>query len=239
MNIDVDGDGTGDIKGTKATTFVVIDKNGDAKVYTGIKNVPEIANPASVYVVRTGAGTGYAKLVAIDLGATGASKGGATSGDVIFVYKTSFAATGTDNDENVYYTYKTLKNGEDTKVKFDDQYDGVTKMTTAPTLLVDVEYDESGYVTDATEIAGGSYAFGVDDDYSVQAGGAVTLKGDVLTVGGNGYYMADNCKVYLLDTSAGTCKLSTAKKVAALGSVTTIWGIMDANGEYTTLFVDD
>ena len=157
---------------------------------------------------------------------------------MIFVYDDS--AVGTDNDENVYYTYKTVKNGTIGKTKFDDQYDGTVKLGTVPTLFVEVEYDESGYVTDATEIDLRNYAFGMDDDYSVETGlTSATLRGDVLTANsGNGYYLADNCKVYLLDSSESTIKLTTAKKAVA-GSVSAIWGVMDDNGEYTTLFVAD
>ena len=97
--------GSGTTKGNASTVFVVLKANGDVKVYTGIKNVPDIASHASINdtYVSVYEDSGYAKYVFVKQG-SGTVTGGSNSSDVVFL--TAPDKIGTDADENSYYRYQ-------------------------------------------------------------------------------------------------------------------------------------
>ena len=233
-------------RGTSSTVFVVVDDDDDVSVYTGIKKVPEItvndaASGDAAYIsVVYDKQTSYAKYVFIDLGDVATSKGGDKTGDVVFLYKDEYDKKGTDADENVYYSYKAVLNGEVTKVKFDED-----NGTLGVGLFTEVEYDDNGYVTKFTDVSAGGYAYntGLEDieDWTIQTSvgdGSVSQKNGIVTVNNSDYYLADGAKIMVIDD--GDMKTVTAKKLVADydGKITAVYGVVNSNDEFTYLFVN-
>ena len=228
-------------KGTSSTVFVVVDDDDDVSVYTGIKKVPEITvnstkgDKAYISVVFEKNSSTYAKYVFIDLGDVADAKGGDKTGDVIFLYKDKYDKRGTDSDENVYYSYKAVLNGEVTKVKFDEDHG-----TLGMGLYTEVEYDENGYVSKYTEVTEKKYpASDVDtEDWTADEdidSGRIEQKSGVVTINQVSYYMADGAKIMVVDD--GDMKTVTAKKLASDYKAEAVYGVMNSNGEFTYLFV--
>ncbi len=232
-----------DSKATKDTIFVVLDDDDNVKVYTGIKNVPAITAAAdtSVYVSED---KDYAAVVFVDLG-DGHTKGGATSSDVIYI--TGFDKAGTDSEDNDYYRYKAVVNGKlDQKVKFD-----VTSSKLPEGLYTEIEYDsETGFVTEWVQVTAANIASGKvdDDDFSVLAvTGVDSQKAGVITFTVSGgenakYYMADDASIFVVKYKADG-KVDEVKSVSAKTLVNdydgahTVYGVKNADGDYTALYV--
>ena len=228
-------------RGTSSTVFVVVDDDDDVSVYTGIKKVPEItvndaASGDAAYIsVVYDKQTSYAKYVFIDLGDVATSKGGDKTGDVVFLYKDEYDKKGTDADENVYYSYKAVLNGEVTKVKFDED-----NGTLGVGLFTEVEYDDNGYVTKFTSITEKKYPASdvKTEDWTADeniGNGKIEQKSGVVTINNVSYYMADGAKIMAVDD--GDMKTVTAKKLASDYKAEAVYGVMNSNGEFTYLFV--
>ncbi len=228
-------------RGTSSTVFVVVDEDDDVSVYTGIKKVPEITTKSTsgdnayIAVVFEKNSSSYAKYVFIDLGDAGTAKGGDKSGDVIFLYKDKYDRRGTDADENVYYSYKAVLNGEVTKVKFDED-----NGTLGIGLFTEVEYDDNGYVTKFTTVTEKSYPADDADteDWTAQttiSDGTIKQKNGVVSIEDCDYYLADGAKIMAVDD--GDMKTVSAKKLASDYEAEAVYGVMNSNGEFTYLFV--
>ena len=215
-------------KGNASTIFVVVKDNGDVKAYTGIKNVPDIKADAGT-VVEAYIDDGYAKYVFVDKAES--IVGGASSGDVVFLVDADKA--GTDADDNSYYRYDAIVNGEEKTVKLDTVNDSL-----AGKLYTEIEYDENGYiVVDAMEAVTNATD---PDKFSVDsANGVVTYKNSTLSIAGEGYYLASGAKIFVVED--GDVSTYTAKKLANEYDETnlkaTIYGVMNADGEYTSIYV--
>ena len=176
----------------------------------------------------------------------GHTKGGATSSDVIYI--TGFDKAGTDSEDNDYYRYKAVVNGKlDQKVKFD-----VTSTALPEGLYTDIEYDsETGFVTEWVQVTAANIASGkVDkDDFSVLAvTGVASQKAGVITFTVSGgenakYYMADDASIFVVKYKANG-KFDEVKSVSAKTLVNdyndahTVYGVKNADGDYTALYVD-
>ena len=215
-------------KGNASTIFVVVKDNGDVKAYTGIKNVPDITADGDT-VVEAYIDDGYAKYVFVDDAKS--IVGGASSGDVVFLVDADKA--GTDADDNSYYRYDAIVNGEEKTVKLDTVNDSL-----AGKLYTEIEYDENGYiVVDAMEAVNNATD---PDKFSVDsANGVVTYKNSTLSIDGEGYYLASGAKIFVVED--GDVSTYTAKKLANEYDETnlkaTIYGVMNADGEYTSIYV--
>ena len=215
-------------KGNASTIFVVVKDNGDVKAYTGIKNVPDIKANAGT-VVEAYIDDGYAKYVFVNKAES--IVGGASSGDVVFLVDADKA--GTDADDNSYYRYDAIVNGEEKTVKLDTVNDSL-----AGKLYTEIEYDENGYiVVDAMEAVNNATD---PDKFSVDsANGVVTYKNSTLSIDGEGYYLASGAKIFVVED--GDVSTYTAKKLANEYDETnlkaTIYGVMNADGEYTSIYV--
>mgnify|MGYP002798093727 CR=1 FL=1 len=225
--------GSGTTKGNAATVFVILKSNGDVKVYTGIKNVPDIASHASINdtYVSVYEDSGYAKYVFVKQG-SGTVTGGSNSSDVVFL--TAPDKIGTDADDNSYYRYSAILNGEETKVKLD-----TNSNTLGGYLYTEIEYDEHGYIT-SWEKVDSTYANNNKKDFSYNAvNGTVTQKSSTITIDGVGYYLANNAKIFLIEgddvTVVTAKKLATDYKTAALKANVT--GVLNADGEYSALYI--
>ena len=191
-------------KANKSTTFVVFD-DGDVNVYTGISNVPTIKTNVEKGVTKLTAyavmdNETFAKYVYID--ATNAKQSDKNKSSSDKVYLLDFDRTATDADDNEYYQYNAIVNGEETKIKLDaDEMGTAFSKANAKKVLFklydSVRYDaKTGYVTDMDVVD--------DDDYmdKTMTDAAVDYKNGVLTIAGEDFVVADSYKIYLVVDAA-------------------------------------
>ena len=125
------------VKANNDTIFVVNDDD-DVTAYTGIKNVPDITAKDSkngAVTVAVVMDNDYADVVYIysaDMSISG------DSGDRVYLLEESPNAS-VDKDDNKYYEYDAIVNGEITTVKATDKDLKIG-------LYQNVSYDENGYM---------------------------------------------------------------------------------------------
>ena len=217
----------GSLKGNASTVFVIREKDGDVKVYTGIKNVADITSTTgnTEVTIFTDGSTTYAKYVFVDLKG-GKMSGGSNSSDVVFVV--DLDKKGTDADDNEYYRYDAILNGEVKQVKFEDSLN-------VGYLYNEVEYDDNGYVTSCDPVVT------TDDDYyyDTVANAKVSQKSSTVTIAGEGFYMASGAKIFVIDVD--DVSTYTAKKLANEyedgGLDARVTGVVNADGEYSYLYI--
>ena len=219
------------IKGNASTVFVIREKDGDVKVYTGIKNVADITSETgnTVVTIFTDDSETYAKYVFVDL-KDGKISGGSNSSDLVFVV--DLDKKGTDADDNEYYRYDAIINGEVKQVKFEDSL-------TIGYLYNEVEYNESGYVTNCDAIDDPDPNAYDDFSYDVVSDAEVSQKSSTVTIDGEGYYMASGAKIFVIegdDVTTYTAK-KLANEYAEGGLDARVTGVLNADGEYSYLFV--
>ena len=217
----------GSLKGNASTVFVIREDDGDVKVYTGIKNVADITSTTgnTEVTIFTDGSTTYAKYVFIDLQG-GKMSGGSNSSDVVFVV--DLDKKGTDADDNEYYRYDAILNGEVKQVKFEDSLN-------VGYLYNEVEYDDNGYVTSCDPVVA------TDDDYyyDTVTNAKVSQKSSTVTIAGEGFYMASGAKIFVID--GDDVSTYTAKKLANEyedgGLNARVTGVVNADGEYSYLYI--
>ncbi len=181
----------GAIKANAATVFVVVDKDDNVNVYTGVANVPTIKSKGSAVTAyyTYAKNTNYAKYVFIDAGMAAISDASSSSSD--FIYLLKYNSTNKDADKNTYYTYKAIVNGEEKKINLSDNF---TDSETVYALYTDVKYnDKTGYVDSMNPVDS-------NDDYTIQSNltGTVAYEDGVLTIGGQDYVVGKDAKIYLI-----------------------------------------
>ncbi len=217
----------GSLKGNASTVFVIREDDGDVKVYTGIKNVADITSTTgdTEVTIFTDGSTTYAKYVFVDLQG-GKMSGGSNSSDVVFVV--DLDKKGTDADDNEYYRYDAILNGEVKQVKFEDSLN-------VGYLYNEVEYDDNGYVTSCDPVVT------TDDDYyyDTVTNAKVSQKSSTVTIAGEGFYMASGAKIFVID--GDDVSTYTAKKLANEyedgGLNARVTGVVNADGEYSYLYI--
>ena len=170
------------LRANSATVFVVNDDD-DVSVYTGIREVPDITARASEkgdVIVAAVMDGNYAEVVYID--ATYATISG-MSDDHVYILDDNPDAS-TDSDDNDYYEFDAIVNGEvGTIMTTDDNY--------SVGLYTDVSYDENDYVDDMQPVENDyeyeDFVAYVIDDYAVEYEDDVIAIGDVDIVLADGY----------------------------------------------------
>lgn len=162
-----DGSSEETIRANNSTIFVVYDDD-DVSVYTGIRNVPDISasGDVAVYAVKDDADDTYAAVIYI--GGENLSISG-ESGDRVYILDTSYDR-GTDEDDNDYYEYDAIVNGEEGTIRTTDRYSNVG-------LYYDVSYDENDYVDGMDRVTDDSE----DDFKAYNVEGAVDYSSGVIT----------------------------------------------------------
>ncbi len=221
----------GSLKGNASTVFVIREDDGDVKVYTGIKNVADITSTAgdTEVTIFTDGSTTYAKYVFVDLQG-GKMSGGSNSSDVVFVV--DLDKKGTDADDNEYYRYDAILNGEVKQVKFEDSLN-------VGYLYNEVEYDDNGYVTSCDAIDDDTPNAYDDYYYDEVTNAKVSQKSSTVTIAGEGFYMASGAKIFVIDDD--DVSTYTAKKLANEyedgGLDARVTGVLNADGEYSYLYI--
>lgn len=221
----------GSLKGNASTVFVIREDDGDVKVYTGIKNVADITSTTgnTEVTIFTDGSTTYAKYVFVDLN-DGKISGGSNSSDLVFVV--DLDKKGTDADDNEYYRYDAILNGEVKQVKFDDSLN-------VGYLYNEVEYNDSGYVTSCDAIDDDTPNAYDDYYYDEVTNANVSQKSSTVTIAGEGFYMASGAKIFVID--GDDVSTYTAKKLANEyedgGLDARVTGVLNADGEYSYLYI--
>ena len=221
----------GSLKGNASTVFVIREKDGDVKVYTGIKNVADITSTTgnTEVTIFTDGSTTYAKYVFVDLKG-GKMSGGSNSSDLVFVV--DLDKKGTDADDNEYYRYDAILNGEVKQVKFEDSLN-------VGYLYNEVEYDDNGYVTSCDAIDDDTPNAYDDYYYDEVTNAKVSQKSSTVTIAGEGFYMASGAKIFVID--GDDVSTYTAKKLANEyedgGLNARVTGVVNADGEYSYLYI--
>ena len=212
-------------KANNDTIFVVNDDD-DVTAYTGIKNVPDITAKSSAAVtVAVVMDNDYADVVYIyseDMSISG------DSGDRVYLLEESPNAS-VDKDDNKYYEYDAIVNGEITTVKATDKNLKIG-------LYQNVSYDENGYMDDQDLVKDAS-----DDDFKVYDGiKSISYKAGVLSLGSNDVVLADSYKIFVNDDGDGktTTPSSLAKNFGVDGTYSeNVFVFEDDNDEAVEVYV--
>ena len=225
---DKDGNSTATtVKGNNDTIFIVNDDD-DVTAYTGIKNVPDIkANGKAVVAVVMD--DGYADVVYIsasDLSISGSSD------DRIYLLENK-GDTKVDSDDNKYYEYDAIVNGEIGTVKATTQgldiglYEGFS-------------YDENNYA----EISKSDKVTGTDSDakdfLAYTNVTEITYKGGVLSLGdGKDVVLAGKYTIFVNDDGDGktTVPGSLAKDFNETEYADVVYVFEDDNDEAVEIYV--
>ena len=217
-------DKVGGAKANNDTIFVVNDDD-DVTAYTGIKNVPDITSKTAdvtVAVVNDGAYADVVYIYSADMSISG------DSGDRVYLLEESPNAS-VDKDDNKYYEYDAIVNGEITTVKATDKNLKIG-------LYQNVSYDENGYMDDQDLVKDAS-----DDDFKVYTGiKTISYKSGVLSLGSNDVVLADSYKIFVNDDGDGktTTPSSLAKNFGVDGTYSeNVFVFEDDNDEAVEVYV--
>ena len=211
-------------KANNDTIFVVNDDD-DVTAYTGIKNVPDITSKiadVTVAVVNDGDYADVVYIYSADMSISG------DSGDRVYLLEESPNAS-VDKDDNKYYEYDAIVNGEITTVKATDKDLKIG-------LYQNVSYDENGYMDDQDLVKDAS-----DDDFKVYTGiETISYKSGVLSLGSNDVVLADSYKIFVNDDGDGktTTPSSLAKNFGVDGTYSeSVFVFEDDNDEAVEVYV--
>ena len=222
--------GSGKVDKVKANndTIFVVNDDDDVTAYTGIKNVPDITAKNSkngAVTVAVVMDNDYADVVYIysaDMSISG------DSGDRVYLLEESPNAS-VDKDDNKYYEYDAIVNGEITTVKATDKNLKIG-------LYQNVSYDENGYMDDQDLVKDAS-----DDDFKVYTGiKTISYKSGVLSLGSNDVVLADSYKIFVNDDGDGktTTPSSLAKNFGVDGTYSeNVFVFEDDNDEAVEVYV--
>ena len=227
---DTNNSGSGKVDKVKANndTIFVVNDDDDVTAYTGIKNVPDITAKNSkngAVTVAVVMDNDYADVVYIysaDMSISG------DSGDRVYLLESKPNAS-VDKDDNKYYEYDAIVNGEITTVKATDK-----NLTIG--LYQNVSYDENGYMDDQDKVSGID-----EDDFKAYTGiQSISYKAGVLSLGSNDVVLADSYKIFVNDDGDGktTTPSSLAKNFGKDGTYDqTVFVFEDDNDEAVEVYV--
>ena len=229
------------VKADSKTIFVVSANSnasmGDFKVYTGIKNAPNIAANANTQVSVYEKNSGVATLVFVATHAANIVT--QSSKDVVYVAGKSVSDELWNADDDKYYTYNAVVNGKITtvNVKNTETLGGNTAYETLVAgaknnAVFNGTTEDDGLLVSATTYtaAGGTVSVlsgtsikKISGEYSVK------LNGALLT-------LADDVKVYYVDEDGVIAEIAP-KDITTDGDDTFIYTFED--GEITNLFIQE
>ena len=173
-------------------------------------------------VVNDGAYADVVYIYSADMSISG------DSGDRVYLLEESPNAS-VDKDDNKYYEYDAIVNGEITTVKATDKNLKIG-------LYQNVSYDENGYMDDQDLVKDAS-----DDDFKVYTGiKTISYKSGVLSLGSNDVVLADSYKIFVNDDGDGktTTPSSLAKNFGVDGTYSeNVFVFEDDNDEAVEVYV--
>ena len=209
-------------------TIFVVNEDDDVAVYTGIKNVPDIkyvsGNDITVAVVMDGSYADVVYISAKDMSISG------QSGDRVYILNSSYDAS-VDSDDNRYYEYDAIVNGEVGTIK-------ATSRNLTEGLYQDVSYDSNGYMDDQKLV---DNTDNTDEDFVkytevtkiTYSAGVLTFKTDKDVI------LADNYKIFVNDDGDGktTTPSSLARDFNEAEYDSTVYVYLNDNEEAAEVYV--
>ena len=211
------------------TTFMLINSDGEATYYTGIKNAPTFSTATGVSVLWTDNDQAKAASLVVVIGATSA----ANSNDLTFIIKKPDTKKVDAGDGNLYYTYKTLK-GETMDVTY----------ASANTIDGTSAYDNGiavvkSYTTNSKGVATVSLATANVDYYKSSIVSEVV--NGVVTVGTHTLSVTDDCAVYRVSKDTKTVVTSDLESIVEESGAglyyNEITAILNKDGEVDTIIL--
>ena len=185
------------------TVFVV--RRGDTvNVYSGIKNVPEITANGTVEVRAILDDNGYADYLFINGKSGELGISGSTAGDRIYILDTDYESS-QDADDNDYYVYDAIVNGEIGTVELNSTSDVEVG------LYGNVTYDADGYVN-TSDLNRINNAVSGNDLRVWNVDSTIAYSSGVLSFDGVDLVLADEYTIFLND--GGTGKTTTPSRLA-------------------------
>ncbi len=199
-----------------STTYVYHDKDSNDKdvytVYTGYANAPKTTGTS----IATGVANGFAKFVYVDATAAGATVGGVSDNNYLYVLDTTVAARYVGED--TYYEITGVLNGDTAVTTVLADSNTITNLFSSGSAvkgLFVVTLDDNGYVTGstATKVVKGTGNWvaiaSTDAANGAPANGVLKVDGT-----NTGTYTYDGTEhVYIVDTTNGTLYEATMDSI--------------------------
>ena len=192
------------VKGNSSTVFVVLEADGTVTTATGIKNAPSVSTgpavlagsptPPNATIVASVKNNGaYAEYVFVDLSKDSAATvdGSENAADYMLLLKYTGNKT-TDSENNTYYKYKVLFDGQETEKYIESS---LTGSDANGMLLRNIKENSKGFVTGATQFD--NSAKRVNIALGTAPNNTVSIDKETISIGGQDFY-AEKANVTLL-----------------------------------------
>ncbi len=229
-NGDIDEDEKESIRVNNSTLFV-INNDGDISTFTGVRDVADVAldanGSATVAWAKDDADDTYAAVVYVVTEDLLSVSG--TSSDRVFILDYDGYETSVDSDDNTYYEYDAIVNGEITTVSANDD-----DIFDADGLYRNISYDSDGYVSNARLVSstGNSFVY-----RSLSEATNVSYSNGVIEVGSYDVVLADDYTIFLVEDNDAT-EITTSRLNRDYSSITgTVYAYLNDDDEATEVYV--
>ena len=229
-NGDIDEDEEESIRVNNSTLFV-INNDGDISTFTGVRDVADVAldanGSATVAWAKDDADNTYAAVVYVVTEDLLSVSG--TSSDRVFILDYDGYETSVDSDDNTYYEYDAIVNGEITTVSANDD-----DIFDADGLYRNISYDSDGYVSNARLVSstGNSFVY-----RSLSEATNVSYSNGVIEVGSYDVVLADDYTIFLVEDNDAT-EITTSRLNRDYSSITgTVYAYLNDDDEATEVYV--
>ena len=229
-NGDIDEDEEESIRVNNSTLFV-INNDGDISTFTGVRDVADVAldanGSATVAWAKDDADNTYAAVVYVVTEDLLSVSG--TSSDRVFILDYDGYETSVDSDDNTYYEYDAIVNGEITTVSANDD-----DIFDADGLYRNISYDSDGYVSNARLVSstGNSFVY-----CSLSEATNVSYSNGVIEVGSYDVVLADDYTIFLMEDNDAT-EITTSRLNRDYSSITgTVYAYLNDDDEATEVYV--
>ena len=229
-NGDIDEDEKESIRVNNSTLFV-INNDGDISTFTGVRDVADVAldanGSATVAWAKDDADNTCAAVVYVVTEDLLSVSG--TSSDRVFILDYDGYETSVDSDDNTYYEYDAIVNGEITTVSANDD-----DIFDADGLYRNISYDSDGYVSNARLVSstGNSFVY-----CSLSEATNVSYSNGVIEVGSYDVVLADDYTIFLVEDNDAT-EITTSRLNRDYSSITgTVYAYLNDDDEATEVYV--
>ena len=213
------------------STLFVINNDGDISTFTGVRDVADVAldanGSATVAWAKDDADDTYAAVVYVVTEDLLSVSG--TSSDRVFILDYDGYETSVDSDDNTYYEYDAIVNGEITTVSANDD-----DIFDADGLYRNISYDSDGYVSNARLVSstGNSFVY-----CSLSEATNVSYSNGVIEVGSYDVVLADDYTIFLMEDNDAT-EITTSRLNRDYSSITgTVYAYLNDDDEATEVYV--
>ena len=219
------------VRATAGTVFIVVDAQGEYRVYNGYNKLPSINsdNANSILVQAVNNDYGYTMFVCVFTGAAVVEEGQPETTDTVFISNEDYSVS-VDRNGVTFYSYEGYFNGTFGTIQINGMLPGVG-------LYDNIRLDESGYLDAAAIVP----VTETGESFTVQTvtDAALTTSSNIMGIDGNYYVLAKDCAIHVIGDNGTTTTYSVSRFVSRLNGALCgiVYGVYE-NGELTTLYVD-